>query len=151
MSLRVQQDDSSIPITLRDARLLAEQALSAAVEAGNSHGALTARRLLANIAFNQCEDEKSRAMHEELLAECRTSGFGGGVASSLANLALIDIVQGKPLRGSQSFSHPSNRTASPVTSLPDWDDTQVIPYVVISHFTFCPAMHDNGSIHEPDH
>ena len=78
-----------------DARVLFEHALLLAREVDSPQGTLSARHMLANIAFNQCEDEKSRAMHEELLAECRASGFNGGIASSLANLALIDVAEGK--------------------------------------------------------
>jgi hypothetical protein len=78
-----------------DARLLMEQALSMAQKANNLHAILSAKHMLANIAFNQCEDAKSRALHEECLAACRAMDFRGAIASSLGNLALIDIVEGK--------------------------------------------------------
>ncbi|MCL5996790.1 MAG: hypothetical protein M1546_12150, partial [Chloroflexi bacterium] len=55
------------------ARVLMEQALSMAHAANNAQGIMSARHMLANIAFNQCDDAKSRALHEELLAECRTA------------------------------------------------------------------------------
>ena len=78
-----------------ESRMFMEQALSVAHAANNAQGVMSARHMLANIAFNQCDDAKSRALHEELLAECRAMNFAGGIASSLANLALIDIVESK--------------------------------------------------------
>ena len=78
-----------------EARMLMEQVLAMGREVNNLYAILSAKHMLANIAFNECEDERSRALHEECLAECRAMNYLAGVASSLGNIALVDVVEGK--------------------------------------------------------
>lgn len=78
----------------REAKTYLEEALEIAHAKNSVYGILGAKHLLGNIAFNECNDEKSRLIHEEVMAQSRTIGYEGGVASSLANLAVIDIVAG---------------------------------------------------------
>jgi hypothetical protein len=70
----------------------ANEALELAQRQKHVHGELGALHLLANIAFNQCEDKASRELHERVKTRSLEVGFWEGAASSLTNLALIDIV-----------------------------------------------------------
>ena len=69
------------------------QALERAQSHRSVHGELGALHLLANIAFNQCEDEASRKLHEQVKTRSLEIGFWEGAASSLTNLALFDIFE----------------------------------------------------------
>ena len=77
----------------RTAKNNAAEALTLSQQLGNIHGELGSLHLLANIAFNECDDKKSRDLHERILARSFEIGYLDGAASSLANLALIDIVE----------------------------------------------------------
>ena len=76
-----------------EAKIHLEDAILIAQDMKSIYGVLGAKHLLGNVAFNECEDDKSRLLHEEVIAECRAINYTAGIASSLANLALIDIVQ----------------------------------------------------------
>lgn len=76
------------------ARQHANGALALAQNDKSIHGELGALHLLANIAFNQCEDAISSALHHRVRTKSLEIGFGEGAASSLTNLALIDIIEG---------------------------------------------------------
>jgi hypothetical protein len=76
------------------AKQFANDALELALQQKCVQGELGSLHLLANIAFNECEDKLSREMHERILAISLEIGFLDGAASSLANLALIYIVEG---------------------------------------------------------
>ena len=68
-------------------------AMTLAQDLNSVYGILGAKHLLGNIAFNECEDEKSQLLHREVMAESRAINYTAGIASSLSNLAFIDIVQ----------------------------------------------------------
>ena len=70
-----------------------EDAITIAQELNSLYGVLGAKHLLGNIAFNECEDEKSQMLHQEVMVESRAINYMAGIASSLSNLAFIDIVQ----------------------------------------------------------
>lgn len=72
----------------------ANEALQLARQQKSVYGEFGAIHLLANIAFNECNDKLSRELHEQLYRKCLEIDFLDGAASSLGNLALIDIVEG---------------------------------------------------------
>lgn len=76
------------------ARQHANEALKLAQSHQSVHGELGALHLLANIAFNQCEDDVSRELHELVKTKSLEVSFWEGAASSLTNLALLDLVEG---------------------------------------------------------
>ncbi len=78
----------------RQAKQCANEALQLANQHNSVLGELGAFHLLANIAFNQCQDQLSSEIHEQVILKSRKIGFWGGEASSLINLALIAVVDG---------------------------------------------------------
>jgi hypothetical protein len=72
----------------------ANEALKLAQQQKSVYGELGALHLLANIAFNESNDKLSRELHERLYRKSLEFDFLDGAASSLGNLALIDIVEG---------------------------------------------------------
>ena len=72
----------------------ANEALRLAKQHESRLGELGATHLLANIAFNECEDLLSQELHEQVLIGSRDIGYWDGAASSLTNLALLDLVKG---------------------------------------------------------
>ncbi len=76
------------------AKRYANEALELARHHNSELGELGALHMLANIAFNECDDPLSQKLHESVLAKSREIGYWEGAASSLTNLALLDLVKG---------------------------------------------------------
>jgi hypothetical protein len=86
-----------------NATLYANEALKLAQQQKSVYGEMGALHLLANIAFNQCNDKLSKELHERLYRNSLEIGFFDGAASSLGNLALIDIVEGDILAAREKY------------------------------------------------
>lgn len=78
-----------------------ENAKAHAAEAGklaetqhSLHGVIGAKHLCALIAFNERDGALSRRLHVEALNDALRVGYLSGAATSLVNLALIDIDEG---------------------------------------------------------
>ncbi len=76
------------------ARQYANKALTLSQHHKSVHGEIGALQLLGNIAFNESDDKLSRELHQLIMEKSLTLDFSDGVAVSLTNLALIDIVEG---------------------------------------------------------
>ena len=79
---------------LETAKSSLEIALSTAHELDSAFGVFHALHLRACVAFSERDYALSRALHGEVLARCREIDFLGGMASSLCDLAMIDLVEG---------------------------------------------------------
>ena len=79
---------------LTAAREALERAREIAEQMNNRDGVFHARHLLGCVAFSEKNYEESRALHEEVLGQCRRINFLGGMASSLFDIAMIDEVEG---------------------------------------------------------
>jgi hypothetical protein len=76
------------------ARALLGDALSRARASGHRFAEVAALHFLGNVAFNECRDDESRRLHNEVLAYSRADGDDHGIATSLGNLALVDVAVG---------------------------------------------------------
>ena len=76
------------------AKRYANDALILARQQNSVLGELGALQLLANIAFNEIDDHLSREIHHSIFEKSALIGFTDGVAASLSNLALLDVVDG---------------------------------------------------------
>lgn len=78
-----------------EARGKLEAALSEAQAAGSLFGVLQAKHHLGNVMFNLREDAASRRLHAEVLAEGVKPGLEWCIATSLGNIANVDVVEGR--------------------------------------------------------
>ena len=79
---------------LAGARAQIDVARRALVDVDCEFGAFHVLHLDACIAFSERDYERSRALHDEVLARCHEIDFLGGMGSSLCDLAMIDLVEG---------------------------------------------------------
>ncbi len=71
-----------------------EIALATSHELGSEFGVFHALHLRACVAFTERDYALSRSLHSEVLSLCHEIEFLGGMASSLCDLAMIDLVEG---------------------------------------------------------
>jgi tetratricopeptide (TPR) repeat protein len=88
----------------RTARSRFEEALSRARRTGSRFGEVAALHFLGNLAFNECRDEESRRLHRAALRLSAADADDQGVATSLANLALIEVAEGDLERARTTFA-----------------------------------------------
>jgi hypothetical protein len=69
-------------------------ALASSEESANEFGMFHALHLRACVAFSERDYRLARQLHTEVLVRCRAIDFLGGIASSLCDLAMIDLAEG---------------------------------------------------------
>ncbi len=79
---------------LETAKASLEIALATAQEVGSAFGVFHALHLRACVAFTERDYPLSRSLHSEVLGLCHEIEFLGGMATSLCDLAMIDLVEG---------------------------------------------------------
>ncbi|MEA3020005.1 MAG: hypothetical protein QOI47_1529 [Actinomycetota bacterium] len=73
---------------------LRADALAAADATRWMFGAHHGLHIRACVAFADRNYAQARALHTEVLVRCRAAGYHGGEASSLCDLAMIDLAEG---------------------------------------------------------
>jgi hypothetical protein len=76
------------------AKALLGDALPRARANGHRFAEVAALHFLGNVAFNECRDEEFRRLHGEALAYSKADGDYHGIATSLGNLAPVDVAIG---------------------------------------------------------
>jgi hypothetical protein len=71
-----------------------EIARTTAEEHGSAFGIFHALHLRACVAFTERDYVLARELHNEVVARCHEIDFLGGMASSLCDLAMIDLAEG---------------------------------------------------------